>query len=191
MEKVDYKFVNIDGKTIRQASKMNENSCIHIVIAWANLNEVTLEQIKTEEKNNEITAIPKLLESLLLENCIVTIDAMDCQKVIAEKIREKKTDYILAVKGNQPQFYNDILSSFSLLKAKELHSSIEIDHGRIETRKYSLINDLKYISSAKEWKNIQSIVKVESERIIKKTGETSKEIRFYISSNSKMSFVNQ
>lgn len=189
--KTDYEFVSIDGKTIRQASKMQENGSIHIVSAWANLNEVTLGQIKTDEKSNEITAIPQLLESLLLENCIVTIDAMGCQKAIAEKIREAKVDYILAVKENHPQLYNDILSSFSMFKAEEFSPNIEIDHGRIETRKYSLINNLNHISGAKDWKDIQSLVKVESERITKKTGEKSLETRYYIASISDIDIVSQ
>ena len=180
--KIDCEYVSIDGKTVRQASKMTDNACIHIVNAWANLNEVTLGQIKTDNKSNEITAIPQLLETLLLENCIVTIDVMGCQKAIAAKIRERKADYILAVKENQAQLYNDIMSSFSMLEAKEFSHNIEIDHGRIETRKYSLISNLKYISGAKDWKDIKSIVRVESERIIKKTGETSSETRYYIAS---------
>jgi predicted transposase YbfD/YdcC len=136
VSKDDYEFVSIDGKTIRQASKMSDVGGIHIVSAWANRNEVTLGQLKTSEKSNEITAIPTLLESLLLENCTVSINAMGCQKEIAKKIRDKKADYILAVKANHPRLYDEIESSFSLLKSESFLPPVEIGHGRIETRKY-------------------------------------------------------
>jgi predicted transposase YbfD/YdcC len=182
MTKYEHEFVNIDGKTIRKASKMLDTGSIHIVSAWANRNGLTLGQVKTSEKSNEITAIPELLEYLLLENSTVTIDAMGCQKAIAHKIRAKEADYILAVKENHPTLYEEIRSSFSLLKSEEFESPIEIDHGRIETRKYSSISNLKYISKANEWKDMRSIIKVESERIIKKTGEIQKEARYFITS---------
>jgi len=178
----DYEFVSIDGKTICQASKMNTNGSIHIVSAWASRNNLTLGQVKTAEKSNEITAIPELLESLMLKNCIVTIDAMGCQKDIAKKIREEKADYILAVKENHPILYDEIRSSFSMLKSEEFLPPIEADHGRIETRKYYLISNLKYISQAEEWKDLKSIIMVDSERIHKKTGEIQKQIRYFISS---------
>jgi predicted transposase YbfD/YdcC len=181
-KETDTEFVSIDGKTIRQASKMSENGSIHIVSAWANRNELTLGQVKTCEKSNEITAIPKLIASLLLEGKIVSIDAMGCQKEIAEAIREKKGDYILAVKGNHPYLYDEVRSSFSLLKSTEFSSPTEADHGRIEIRKYHLINNLKHISRIEEWKDLKSIIMVESERIIKKTGETKCEKRYFISS---------
>jgi predicted transposase YbfD/YdcC len=181
MTKYEYEFVNIDGKTIRQASKMNDSS-IHIVSAWANRNELTLGQVKTSEKSNEITAIPELLEYLLLEDCTVTIDAMGCQKVISNKIREKGADYILAVKENHPTLYEEIISSFSLLQSEQFESPIEAGHGRIETRKLSLISNLKYISKATEWKDMRYIIKVESERIVKKTGEVQNETRYFITS---------
>jgi predicted transposase YbfD/YdcC len=178
----DNEFISIDGKTIRQASKMSNNGSIHIVSAWASRNEMTLGQVKTAEKSNEITAIPKLIDALLLKGKIVSIDAMGCQKEIAEKLRENEADYILAVKENHPILYDDIKSSFSLLKSTEFFPPIEADHGRIETRKYYLINNLKYISQVDEWKDLDSIIMVESERLIKKTGETQYEKRYFISS---------
>jgi predicted transposase YbfD/YdcC len=180
--KYDCEFVSIDGKTIRQASKMLDNGNIHIINAWASLNEVTLGQLKTTEKSNEITAIPDLLDSLFLKNCLVTIDAMGCQKKIAAKIREREADYILAVKENHPNLYEEIRSSFSSLKSEELVLNIEADHGRIENRKYYLIKNLKYISDANEWKDLKSIVMVDSEQIIKKTGEIQRDSRYFISS---------
>jgi predicted transposase YbfD/YdcC len=177
-----YEFVSIDGKTIRQASKMNNNGSIHIVSAWASRNNLTLGQVKTSEKSNEITAIPELLESLMLKDCIVTIDAMGCQKEIAKKIRKEGADYILAVKENHPHLYDEIRSSFSTMQSKQFTSEAELDHGRIETRKYHLINNLKYISEADQWKDLSSVIMVESERIQKKTGEIQTQTRYFISS---------
>jgi predicted transposase YbfD/YdcC len=182
----DYEFVSIDGKTIRQASRMNNNTNIHIVSAWASRNNLTLGQVKTSEKSNEITAIPELLESLALKDCIITIDAMGCQKEIAKKIREEKADYILAVKENHPHLYEEIRSSFSMLRSEEFESPIEADHGRIESRKYHLIHNLKHISQVAEWKGLKSIVMVDSERIHKKTGEIQRETRYYISSHKEV-----
>jgi predicted transposase YbfD/YdcC len=102
-----------------------------IVSAWASRNNLTLGQVKTNEKSNEITAIPELLESLLLKGNIVSIDAMGCQKEIVKKIREEKGDYILAVKENHHHFYEEIRSSFSMLKSETFEPLIEMDHGRI------------------------------------------------------------
>jgi predicted transposase YbfD/YdcC len=178
----DYEFVSIDGKTIRQASKMSNNGNIHIVSAWASRNNLTLGQVKTSEKSNEITAIPELLDSLMLKDCIVTIDAMGCQKEIAKKIREAEADYILAVKENHPHLYEEIKSSFSTLQSKQFTSEVELDHGRIETRKYHLINNLRYVSEVDQWKDLSSVLMVESERIQKKTGEIQAQTRYYISS---------
>ena len=106
INKNENEFVSIDDKTIRQANKMLDSGGIHIVNAWANQNEIALGQLKTDDKSNEITAIPKLLDALFLDHCIVSIDAMGCQKAVAEKIREKNADYILAVKENQAHLYD-------------------------------------------------------------------------------------
>jgi predicted transposase YbfD/YdcC len=182
INKHDCEFVSIDGKTICQASKMLDNGSIHIINAWASLNQVTLGQLKTTEKSNEITAIPDLLNSLFLENCMVSIDAMGCQKKIAAKIRERKADYILSVKENHPLLYEEIRSSFSSLTSEELSLPIEAEHGRIENRKYYLIRNLKHLSNVNEWKDLKSVIMVDSERIIKKTGEIQKSSRYFISS---------
>jgi len=98
--------VSIDGKTMRGSRNQGCKTATHIVSAWADKNELILGQIKVEEKSNEITAIPKLLDTLLLEGCVITIDAMGCQKNIARKIVTKKADYILSVKENQKDLSN-------------------------------------------------------------------------------------
>lgn len=174
-------IISVDGKTIR-GSKTFENSAIHIVSAWSNQHKVTLGQLKTEDKSNEITAIPELLEALLIEDSIVTIDAMGCQVDIAETIIEKKADYILAVKGNQPLLVEGIMDSFRFLPPYDIHKRVEGDHGRIETRVCSVITDLSMIENAGNWPNLKSIVKIDSERVDKLTGEVQTSSRYYISS---------
>ena len=104
--------ISIDGKTMRGSRTQGCKTATHIVSAWADQNDLILGQIKVEEKSNEITAIPKLLEVLLLEGCVVTIDAMGCQKNICQKIVKKNADYILAVKDNQRELFEDIQDSF-------------------------------------------------------------------------------
>ena len=175
-------FVSIDGKTIRQASKRSDNGSIHIVSAWSNRNEVTLGQIKTDEKSNEITAIPQLLEVLLLENSVITIDAMGCQKDIAKKIIDKGADYLLAVKGNHPTLEQDIMNSFSLQKVQSSESTFDFGHGRIEHRKYSVISNLKYISQKEEWAGLKSIIRVDTVREHKKSLKQETQTRYYIGS---------
>ena len=105
--------VAIDGKTVRRShDKVAGKGAIHLVSAWASANTLTLGQVKTEEKSNEITAIPRLLELLDLSGCIVTIDAMGCQREIAQGILDREADYLLAVKENQGRLYQDLRDLF-------------------------------------------------------------------------------
>jgi predicted transposase YbfD/YdcC len=179
---IDKEFVSIDGKTIRQASRMRENNPIHLVSAWASVNELSLGQLATEEKSNEITAIPLLLDALFLEGAVVTIDAMGCQKEIANKIVEKKADYVLALKENHPTLLEDVIRSFDKKNCHEFHQTLNYGHGRIEERKCSVITDLNFIFDRDSWRNLKAIVRIDSQRIIKKTGEIQEETRYYITS---------
>lgn len=175
--------VAIDGKTIRGAKASGKKSPVHMVSAWANENNLVLGQVKVFEKSNEITAIPKLLEVLSLKDTIVSIDAMGCQSDIAEKIIAKQADYILAVKGNQEQLYQDIKDEFRFGKNIKTHLSESVDHGRIETRKCSMITDFQFIEKINKWKKIKTLVRIESIREFKnseKSTETAS--RYYISS---------
>jgi len=122
---IDKEFVSIDGKTIRQASRIRENNPIHLVSAWASTNALILGQIKTDEKSNEITAIPSLLEALFLEGATVTIDAMGCQKEIVNKIVEKKADYVLALKENHPTLLQEVILSFKEKPCHEFYETLE------------------------------------------------------------------
>lgn len=176
-------IISIDGKTMRRTKEVNFGAA-HIVSAWSDLNGIVLGQIKTEAKSNEITAIPLLLDKLLIDNCIITIDAMGCQRDIAQKIVDKGADYVLALKENQKELFRDVVDSFKYLKSENIDIKIDADHGRVEQRKCSVITDLSMIieHEDKPWVNLNSIVKIESERFIKKNGEVQNEIRYYISS---------
>jgi predicted transposase YbfD/YdcC len=143
----DKEVVAIDGKSLRGAKSNGKKTPYHIVSAWASQQNLVLGQVKTCEKSNEITAIPKLLKVLCLEGTIVTIDAMGCQEKIADAIIKKKADYILAVKQNQEQLYQDIEDEFRFGKNFQIHLHEDLGHGRIETRKCSVINNFKFIES--------------------------------------------
>ena len=175
--------IPIDGKTIRGAKSNGKKSPFHMVSAWASSNNMVLGQVKVSEKSNEITAIPKLLEILTIKGCIVTIDAMGCQKEIASKIIESEADYILAVKENQKQLHQDIEDEFRFGKNIQMDLSEDLGHGRIETRKCSSITNFQFIEGSKKWVGLKSIIKIESKREFKnsdKPTETAK--RYYISS---------
>ena len=175
--------VAIDGKTIKGAKSKGKKSPIHMVSAFACANSLVLGQVKTDEKSNEITAIPKLLELLSIQNTVVTIDAMGCQSEIASAIIDNKADYILAVKANQSQLLEHIEDEFRFGKNTETSINKEVDHGRIETRKCSVINSFQFIKNQDKWINLKSIVRIESIREFKNSDKTiEKATRYYISS---------
>lgn len=175
--------IAIDGKTIRGAKASGKKSPVHMVSAWADENQLVLGQVKVNEKSNEITAIPKLLELLSIDNTIVTIDAMGCQKDIAKAIIDQKADYILAVKENQPQLYESVKDEFRFAKDVAFDLSEDMGHGRIETRKCSIITDFQFIEASDSWENLQTIIKIESKREFKNTDKSPEtSTRYYISS---------
>ena len=174
--------ISIDGKSIRGSRDKGSKSIVHMVSAWANANNMVLGQVKVDEKSNEITAIPKLLDVLVLEGCIVTIDAMGCQTEIANKIVEKGADYILAVKGNQGSLEEGAEDTVRFIKPVDQYEDADSGHGRVETRRCFIYNDLSHIEPVSKWKNLKAVVKIEAERFIKSTGETQRETRLYITS---------
>lgn len=176
------RVVSIDGKRLCNSGVDGKKGLIHMVSAWCNDNNMVLGQVKTDEKSNEITAIPVLLDLLVLEGAIVTIDAMGCQQQIAEKIIDQKANYVLAVKENQAHLLDDIKEAFEKTPDAESHASLEKSHGRIEKRTCKVIADMDWICKKANWKNLQSIISVESERTILATGEQQSEIRYYIAS---------
>ncbi|MCP4055425.1 MAG: ISAs1 family transposase [Mesoflavibacter sp.] len=172
----------------RSHDASSDKKAIHMVSAWASTNSLVLGQIKTDEKSNEITAIPELLKNLELKGCLVTIDAMGCQKKIAEVIIEQEADYLLAVKENQPTLHQAIQNYFAEANQADFEG-YEIDfeetfdkgHGRLESRRCWVGYDaLPYLEGSPNWEALQTIVMVESERTVKE--KTTIEHRYYISS---------
>lgn len=175
--------INLDGKTIRGAKHHGVKSPFHMVSAWSCQINMVIGQLRVNEKSNEITAIPTLIDLLDIQNCTVTIDAMGCQTDIADKIIEKKADYVLAVKANQAKLLEEIEDEFRFTKTNDISETIDLDHGRIETRKCSVINTFQHIDNQGKWKNIKSVVKIDSIREFKNSNkETEKHTRYYISS---------
>ncbi len=179
------RIVSIDGKRLCGSGTQGKKAIVHMVSAWCNSNNMVLGQVKTDDKSNEITAIPELLKLLNIKGCTVTIDAMGCQKDIADKIIEMEGDYVLAVKGNQGNLLDDIEEAFKETASSSLQSStsLEIGHGRIEKRTCDVITDTDWICNLQEWKGLKSLIRITAERTNKASGEKQQECRYYISSN--------
>lgn len=180
------KLICIDGKTMR-SNKRKEGKPAHIVSAWSREDGFCLGQKAVDEKSNEITAIPELLDKIQIKGQIVTIDAMGTQKAIAEKIRKKRADYVLALKGNQTGLHEDVKLYFSdeqireeIRKEKNYVCTKEKAHGQVEKREYYQTEDIGWLVQKKDWKGIKSIG-MEEKTIQSEKGER-KEYRYYISS---------
>lgn len=180
---LENKVVAVDGKTSR-GSFDGDNKPLHLLSAFASEIGLVLGQQKVADKSNEITAIPELLDILDLAGAIVTIDAMGCQHVIAEKIIEKEADYILALKGNQGQLNDDVKLFFEKKPDNadfSTYKQVDGGHGRIETRICTVTENIEWLRlNHPQWKGLHSIVEIESFREIKSKIETEK--RYYISS---------
>src|SRR6266567_4112965 len=174
--------VAIDGKSLRGTRQKDKRAIVHLVSAWANSNNLVLGQQRVEDQSNEITAIPKLLNVLELSGTVVTIDAMGCQKTIAQKIVAKQANYILAVKENQLHLLEDIRDSFKMLPADSVVEQVDCGHGRVETRTCWALGDLSLVEQAADWPQLKTLVRIQAERYHKTTGKTEREIRYYISS---------
>ena len=183
-------IVALDGKVMRGTlDKANGNPAIHLVSAWSAKNNMCFGQIKVSNKSNEITAIPKLLELLDIEDATVTSDAMGTQYKIGEQIVEKKGNYLLALKGNQGEFHDDIKllmdthlqGNFAQIE-HDVFSRVDGDHGRIETRKVWLTYDVEWlIERHPRWKSLGGVAMIESWREL--DGKGSYERRYYITSH--------
>ena len=184
----DGQLVALDGKTLRRSfDTAAEKSAIHMVSAWAARNHVVLGQVKTDEKSNEITAIPKLLEMLYLEGCLVTMDAMGCQREVVKQIIEKGADYVISLKGNHPTLHAQVEDFFREARLERFetvaHTFFETSdegHGRTEVRRYWLTHQLDNFRQRGEWAGLTSLGMVEAERTAK--GVTSRDVRYFISS---------
>lgn len=182
-------FVAIDGKTSRRShNKAKGQNPLHLVSAWASRQRLVLGQEACAEKSNEITAIPALLERLELTGALITIDAMGCQTKIASAIRKRGADYLLALKGNWPLLFKEVDLFFQHTDAPNIdqHETIDGDHGRVETRRYSICHDIQWILSnthfSGEWKfeDLSAIAMVESST--ERDGKICTERRYYLSS---------
>ena len=190
---LDSNVIAFDGKTIRGAASNTRKYPIHIVTAFCVENRISIGQETVDDKSNEIIAIPKLLETLAIKGCIVTTDAMGCQKKIAAKIRDKGADYILQVKGNQAELEQQIIKIFNRKTQRETLNIQDCDHGRIEKRICQVINDLTFLDGKEQWKDLKTIIRITSYRENKKTGKSSTNDRYYISSlpNSNIELINK
>lgn len=183
---VAQEVVAIDGKTVRR-SKSAAQAAVHMVSAFAARQRLALGQVKVADKANEIIAIPKLLEMLALEGAIVTLDAMGCQRDIAQKILDRKADYILALKGNQGTLRQDVELFAAEQQARAFQDAkvsrcqtVDGDHGRIETRNITVVHDVQWLQERHRWPGLTSLVMVESAREI--GDRIERETRFYITS---------
>jgi predicted transposase YbfD/YdcC len=180
--------IAIDGKTSRRSyQKKDAKAPIHTVSAFAARQRLVLGQIKVNEKSNEITAIPVLIDMMEVEGAVITIDAMGCQRAIAEKILGKKADYIFSLKGNQGTLHDDVKLFVAEQQARAFkdtkisrHETVDGDHGRIETRRYTVIHDVKWLQERHVWPGLRSVIVVESTREMR--GKIERETRLFISS---------
>jgi len=185
------KLIAIDGKTIRHSfDRATGKKALHVVSAWIAENRLTLGQIATEEKSNEIAAIPKLLELLDIRGATITVDAMGCQRAIAEKVIDQGGDYIMGLKGNQEVAHKEVQEYFADASAKDFkdvphtfHETVDgSDHGRVEVRRLWASQELDWFADLSKWKGLRSIIMIESERTVGSAG-TSVERRYYWSSH--------
>ena len=172
---ISKEVVAIDGKALRRAGN-KDAPMTYIVSAWAVENGLTIGQVKVEDKSNEITAIPELLNILDVKGCIITIDAMGCQKKIAKEIIKSEADYVLALKGNQGIAHKEIQEYFDMIVPKphmdqsspsdqiDFFKTVDKNHGRVETRRYWSSNDLDWFEDKTKWIGLKTIAMVESIR---------------------------
>jgi predicted transposase YbfD/YdcC len=182
----DGQIIAIDGKTLRRSyDRASGKSAIHMVSAWASANHVSLGQVVVDEKSNEITAIPKLLQMLELQGSLVTIDAMGCQVEIAQQIVEQKASYVLAVKGNQPTLFGGITDHFATHVASDAafagrayHQTSEKAHGRETEREYFICDVPDDLPDASRWPKLRAIGMTVNRTI--RDGKETIEGRYYI-----------
>lgn len=168
-ERCEGEIICVDGKTARGSrDKKNNRNPLHMVSAWANKNRLVLGQEAIDEKSNEITAVPKLLALLELKGCIVTADAMSCQRHIAKQIIEQEGDYSLALKENQPLMHEAVVDFFETAEKQEFvnvshdfHEEIDKGHGRLEIRRYWISEHLETLPNTEKWRSLRTIGMVE------------------------------
>lgn len=179
-------IIPIDGKTLRRShDRKSGKAAIHMVSAWATETKLVLGQVKTEEKSNEITAIPELLDLIDVTGCVVSIDAMGCQKKIAEQIIDQGGDYVFGLKGNQGNLHKEVENFFTgddgqYIDSFDFFTEEDLAHGRKVVRRYYTSDALEGISEASKWEGLTTIAMVECES--ERNGKHSNELRCYIGS---------
>jgi predicted transposase YbfD/YdcC len=188
-ERTQGQVIAFDGKQLRRSyDEATDKKAIYMVSAWASANSLVLGQRKVDEKSNEITAVPKLLDMLEISGCIVTADAMNCQRIVAQKATEKGADYVLVVKGNQGRLLKTLQLLFDDPNEMrwvdcDYYETVDEGHGRRETRRCWTTSDpdyLQYIASFSDWQGLQSIGMIESTRVTDE--KTTVDRRYFISS---------
>jgi predicted transposase YbfD/YdcC len=177
--------VAIDGKVLRRSfDRASGKSALHMVSAWGYEQRMVLAQIATDAKSNEITAVPKLLEMLSLKGTIVTVDALNCQREVAQKIVNQGGDYVLALKGNQGTLHDDVIGYFNDPASETTTTTpdVEADHGRIETRTATVCTDIKWLQDDHQWPGLTAIGKVERTR--ETATKTTTETAYYLLSSA-------
>src|SRR5271169_6093960 len=173
--------VAIDGKVLRRSfDRASGKSALHMVSAWGCEQQLVLGQIATDAKSNEITAVPKLLKMLSLEGSIVTVDALNCQREIARQVIDQKGDYVMALKGNQGTLHDDVRTFLDDPKAKLSisASTVDADHGRIETRTAMISTDISWLQEDHKWPGLAAVGKVV--RIREMADKTTTETAYYL-----------
>ena len=182
------KQICFDGKKLKGVNPTSRgNKGLHIVNAWVAENRICIGQKKVEEKSNEITAIPSLIEELDIADAVVSIDAIGCQREIAEQIVDKGGHYLLSLKENQRELYDDVVCGFKACRADSVSEQWEYDHGRFEVRKCGIIQSKNALLSEihEQWSGLKTLVKVEASRTVK--DREMKETRYYISDEEGLS----
>jgi predicted transposase YbfD/YdcC len=182
------RLIAVDGKSLRGSlDRANAKTAIHMVSAWCDANQMVLGQVATDDKSNEITAIPRLLKLIDISNAVVTIDAMGCQKDIAETIVEEGGDYVLQLKGNQGGLHAETVELFDQCLREDClgiewttATTVNKGHGRIERRTIWATEEIDWFAEADKWSKLRSLIRVLCERTV--DGETSREYHYYISS---------
>ena len=185
-QRTNGEIISVDGKTVRRSGGQDQKP-IHMVSAWAAGQQMVLGQLATDEKSNEITAVPELLEMLDIAGCIITADAMSCQKTIVEKIAGKGAEYVLSLKDNQPTLCTEVKEYFegALQHSADYPDVMQIKtsdkgHGRIETRTYYFTTNVDWYADKQDWANLRSFGMVVSK--VNQQGKITQDTRYFISS---------
>jgi predicted transposase YbfD/YdcC len=176
------KQIVIDGKKQRGVSPTTRgNRGLYLLNVWVSENRFCIAQKRVEDKSNEITAIPDALDSIDITDAVVSIDAMGTQREIADLIVEKNGHYLLALKNNQQSLFEDVECAFKMHGGYDVYETLEADHGRIETRKCSILPACEFLmeENLAPWKNLKTLIRLESKREVQ--GKSTQEVRYYIS----------